>query len=154
MTDADVDGAHIRALILTFFYRYQRNLINDGYVFIACPPLYKASYGNTDTYCWSDEDLASTINQSTAQQLTNGTLTPRTGSVPTIQRFKGLGEMMPTQLWATTMDPTKRKIQRVDVDDAAKADIVISLLMGDSVAERREYIIANAANLHCKELDI
>jgi DNA gyrase subunit B len=74
--------------------------------------------------------------------------------VPTIQRFKGLGEMMPTQLWATTMDPTKRKIQRVDVDDAAKADIVISLLMGDSVAERREYIIANAANLHCKELDI
>lgn len=74
--------------------------------------------------------------------------------MPTIQRFKGLGEMMPTQLWATTMDPTKRKIQRVDADDAAKADMIISLLMGDSVTKRKEYIIANAANLHGEELDI
>jgi len=144
MTDADVDGAHIRALILTFFYRYQRNLIDNGHVFIACPPLYRISCRNIDSYCWSDADLAIKVEQSTVVP----------GLTPTIQRFKGLGEMMPTQLWATTMDPTKRKIQRVDVNDAAQADMIISLLMGDSVMKRKDYIIANAANLLGEELDI
>jgi len=154
MTDADVDGAHIRALILTFFYRYQRDLIENGHVFIACPPLYRISYRNTDSYCWSDADLATEVDQVKKLTNSNTNATSKTGSMPTIQRFKGLGEMMPTQLWATTMDPTKRKIQRVDADDAAKADMIISLLMGDSVTKRKEYIIANAANLHGEELDI
>ncbi|KAH8066822.1 DNA topoisomerase type II [Aureococcus anophagefferens] len=137
MTDADVDGAHIRALILTFFYRYQPSLIEDGHVFIACPPLYKVSRGRKDTYCWSDDLEAALAGDGKA----------------TIQRFKGLGEMMPNQLWATTMDPTARKMQQVVVDDAAKADKVITLLMGDSVAERKEYIVANSVALDAEDLD-
>ena len=138
MTDADVDGAHIRALILTFFYRYQRSLIEDGHVFIACPPLYKVSRGRKDTYCWSDDDLEEAL---------------AGDGKATIQRFKGLGEMMPNQLWATTMDPTARKMQQVVVDDAAKADKVITLLMGDSVAERKEYIVTNSVALDAEDLD-
>ena len=149
MTDADVDGAHIRALILTFFYRYQRALIEDGHVFIACPPLYKVSRGKKDTYCWSDGDLENDLGGPLGSDAANAGPGPK----PSIQRFKGLGEMMPDQLWATTMDPTKRILQKVMVDDAAKADKVISLLMGDSVAERKDYIVEHSTHLQALDLD-
>lgn len=139
MTDADVDGAHIRALLLTFFYRHQRDLVAGGHVHVACPPLYKVSRAGVATYCWSDAEL------DTARSAMRGHAT--------VQRFKGLGEMMPAQLWATTMDPTRRRLQRVGVDDAARADRVISLLMGDSVADRKEFIVAHAANLRTEDLD-
>ncbi|KAJ8602128.1 hypothetical protein CTAYLR_001638 [Chrysophaeum taylorii] len=136
MTDADVDGAHIRALILTFFYRYQRDLVHDGHVYIACPPLYKIG---KNVYSWSDEDLAAQLE--------------KTPNAP-VQRFKGLGEMMPAQLWETTMDPARRKLQRVDVQDAAQADRIISLLMGDSAAERKSYITAKSTNFALTDIDV
>jgi len=152
MTDADVDGAHIRALILTFFFRYQRGLIDGGHVFIACPPLYKVSIGKKDTYCWSETDLTDALTQSASgQDMIQNKPVPK--SKPIIQRFKGLGEMMPEQLWATTMDPQKRKMQRVDVRDAAKADEIISLLMGDSVADRKDYIVEKSGSLRMEDLD-
>jgi DNA gyrase subunit B len=156
MTDADVDGAHIRALILTFFYRYQRGLIDGGHVFIACPPLYKVSNSKVDTYYWSETDLLSALDPYFVQnkmKIEDNPVIVSSKTKPIIQRFKGLGEMMPEQLWATTMDPAKRKMQRVDVHDAVKADKVISLLMGDSVADRKDYIVTNSATLRVEDLD-
>ena len=139
MTDADVDGAHIRALLLTFFYRYRRELVSGGHVFVACPPLYKVGGGARPAYCWSEAELAAEL--------------AARASAPPIQRFKGLGEMMPDQLWSTTMDPGRRRLQRVDVDDAARADRVVSLLMGDSVADRKDFIVSRAADLSAADLD-
>ncbi|GAB4296849.1 MAG: hypothetical protein Fur0025_34600 [Oscillatoriaceae cyanobacterium] len=142
MTDADVDGAHIRTLLLTFFYRYQRELVDQGYVYIACPPLYKVERGKNHTYCYSDRDLQAHL----------ATLPPNANY--TIQRFKGLGEMMPQQLWETTMNPETRTLKRVEIEDAAEADRIFTILMGDRVAPRREFIETYGSKLNLMDLDI
>ena len=142
-TDADVDGAHIRLLLLTFFYRYQRDLINRGFVYIACPPLYKVSLRqkSSEQYLYDQEAMDAYM----------ASLPP--GVTPQIQRFKGLGEMMPEQLWSTTMDPAKRVLKLVTIDDAAAADRMFSVLMGDSVMPRKEFIIANVERMTLADLD-
>ena len=142
MTDADVDGAHIRTLILTFFYRYQRELVEGGYIYIACPPLYKVERGKNHTYCYNEHDLQKTL-EGFGEKANY-----------TIQRFKGLGEMMPQQLWETTMDPTTRTMKRVEIEDAAQADRIFTILMGDKVAPRREFIETHSAELDLADLDI
>jgi DNA gyrase subunit B len=142
MTDADVDGAHIRTLLLTFFYRYQRELVDQGYVYIACPPLFKLERGRNHQYCYSDRELQQRIDEF-----------PDNANY-TIQRFKGLGEMMPQQLWDTTMNPETRAMKRVEIDDAAEADRIFTVLMGDRVAPRREFIETHAPNLNLDDLDI
>lgn len=143
MTDADVDGAHIRTLLLTFFYRYQRMMVDQGFVYIACPPLYKVERGRNHYYCYSDRELNELVEREF----------PANANY-TIQRFKGLGEMMPTQLWETTMNPETRTLKRVEIEDAAEADRVFTVLMGDRVAPRREFIEANAPKLNLTDLDI
>lgn len=143
MTDADVDGAHIRTLLLTFFYRYQRELIDQGYVYIACPPLYKIERGRSHYYCYSDRELQNLIEHEF----------PANANY-TIQRFKGLGEMMPTQLWDTTMNPETRTLKQIDIEDAAEADRIFTILMGDRVAPRREFIETHGPRLNLAELDI
>ncbi|MDJ0650391.1 MAG: DNA topoisomerase (ATP-hydrolyzing) subunit B [Xenococcaceae cyanobacterium MO_188.B19] len=142
MTDADVDGAHIRTLLLTFFYRYQRDMVDQGYVYIACPPLYKLERGRNHYYCYSERDLQQKISEFPAN------------ANYTIQRFKGLGEMMPQQLWDTTMNPETRMMKRVEIEDAAEADRIFTVLMGDRVAPRREFIETNAPKLNMMDLDI
>ncbi|MGB5711900.1 MAG: toprim domain-containing protein, partial [Waterburya sp.] len=142
MTDADVDGAHIRTLLLTFFYRYQRDLVDQGYIYIACPPLYKLERGRNHQYCYSDRELQQRIDEFPAN------------ANYTIQRFKGLGEMMPQQLWDTTMNPETRAMKRVEIDDAAEADRMFTVLMGDRVAPRREFIETHAPKLNLDDLDI
>ena len=137
MADADVDGAHIRTLLLTFFFRYMRPLIENGNVFLAQPPLYKLSKkGMEDIYCYTDEDLAKAYKDLEAKGIERSTLG--------LQRYKGLGEMNPEQLWETTMDPDKRILVKVTMDDAIKADEIFTLLMGDEVEPRREFIQQNA----------
>ncbi len=142
MTDADVDGAHIRTLLLTFFYRYQRALIEEGYVYIACPPLYKLERGRNHYYCYSERELQQKIAEFPAN------------ANYTIQRFKGLGEMMPKQLWETTMDRETRTLKRVEIQDAAEADRIFTILMGDRVAPRREFIETYGPKLNLMDLDI
>ncbi|OCQ96865.1 DNA gyrase subunit B [Nostoc sp. MBR 210] len=142
MTDADVDGAHIRTLLLTFFYRYQRSLIEQGFIYIACPPLYKVERGKNHEYCYSDRELQQAIAKFPAN------------ANYTIQRFKGLGEMMPEQLWTTTMNPETRTLKQVEIEDAAEADRIFTILMGDRVAPRREFIETYGSKLNLAELDI
>jgi DNA gyrase subunit B len=142
-TDADVDGAHIRTLLLTFFYRYQRSLIEQGYIYIACPPLYKIERGRNHYYCYSDRELQNLIQNEF----------PANANY-TIQRFKGLGEMMPTQLWETTMNPETRTLKQVEIEDAAEADRIFTILMGDRVAPRREFIETYGPRLNLNDLDI
>ena len=145
MADADVDGAHIRTLLLTFFFRYMRPLIENGNVFLAQPPLYKLSKkGMEDVYCYTDEDLD---NQWKVLE-EKGISRDQIG----IQRYKGLGEMNPEQLWETTMDPERRILIKVTMDDAVEADRIFTLLMGDEVEPRREFIEQNAK--YVKNLDI
>jgi DNA gyrase subunit B len=134
MTDADVDGSHIRTLILTFFFRYMRDLIESGYVYIALPPLYLVKKGREERYCWTEEERAAFV-----KELSGG----KEDSVG-VQRYKGLGEMNPEQLWTTTMDPAKRSLKQVSIESAAEADHLFSMLMGDEVAPRREFIEKNA----------
>jgi DNA gyrase subunit B len=129
MTDADVDGAHIRCLILTFFYRYMFEMIERGYVYIAQPPLYKLSVGKKNRYAYSDEQLQDAILEMAPE-----------GQNYAVQRYKGLGEMNPEQLWDTTMDPSSRTLLQVTIDDAVMAEEVVSQLMGDQVEPRREFI--------------
>lgn len=140
MTDADVDGAHIRTLLLTFFYRFMKPLIEHGYVYIAQPPLYKIAQSKRVEYAYSDEELQKILETF-----------PKT-SKPTIQRYKGLGEMNPEQLWETTMDPKVRTLLQVSLSDAIEADSVFSMLMGDDVEPRREFIEENA--VYVENLDI
>ena len=137
MTDADVDGAHIRILLLTFFYRYMREIIEDGHVYIAQPPLYKVQKGNAVKYAYTEEMMTK--------------VRAEMGDRLAIQRYKGLGEMNPEQLWETTMDPANRTLIRVSLDDAEKADEYFSIFMGDEVEPRKDYIIENAK---FAELDI
>lgn len=142
MTDADVDGAHIRTLLLTFFYRYQRELVDRGYIYIACPPLYKVERGRNYIYCYNERELQEHLHS----------LPPNANY--TIQRFKGLGEMMPTQLWDTTMNPETRTMKQVEIEDAAEADRIFTVLMGDRVAPRREFIETYGPKLNLTDLDI
>jgi DNA gyrase subunit B len=135
MTDADIDGSHIRTLILTLFFRYMKALIEKGYVYIALPPLYLLKRGKDERYCWTEEERKTL----TAEMAKDG----REDSVG-IQRYKGLGEMNPEQLWTTTMDPSVRTIKQVNIDSAAEADHLFSVLMGDEVAPRRDFIEKNA----------
>ncbi len=143
MTDADVDGAHIRTLLLTFFYRYQKALVQDGFIYIACPPLYKVERGRNHYYCYSDRELQNLVRNEMPQN-----------AKYTIQRFKGLGEMMATQLWDTTMNPETRTLKRVEIEDAAEADRIFTILMGDRVAPRREFIETHSSKLNMTDLDI
>ncbi|MGB9846140.1 MAG: toprim domain-containing protein, partial [Desulfotomaculales bacterium] len=139
MSDADIDGAHIRTLLLTFFYRYMRQLIEAGYVYIAQPPLYQVIKGKTSHYAYSDRELEDILK-------TLG----RNGIV--VKRYKGLGEMNPDQLWETTMNPEKRTMLQVTLKDAIEADMLFSMLMGEQVEPRREFIFENA--LFVRNLDV
>jgi DNA gyrase subunit B len=138
MTDADVDGSHIRILLLTFFYRYMRQLIEEGYVYIAQPPLYGLKRGNEIHYFHDENEMNKFISESKHKW--------------TIQRYKGLGEMDAEQLWETTMDPDNRTILQVNIDDAIRADEIFSDLMGENVQARKEFIQANA--VYVTNLDI
>ena len=140
MTDADVDGSHIRILLLTFFYRFMKPLLEQGYVYIAQPPLYKVDYNHKSYYCYNDEQL----------EVLKKQLNLKAGYP--FQRYKGLGEMDPSQLWETTMDPANRKMLRVTMEDAIKAEQVFTDLMGDDVTPRKEFIHENAKFV--KNLDI
>ena len=145
MADADVDGAHIRTLMLTFFFRYMRPLIENGNVYLAQPPLFKLSKrGMEDIYCYTDEGLDQAFAELEAKGISRDSLS--------IQRYKGLGEMNPEQLWETTMDPARRTLVQVTMDDAIKADETFNILMGDEVNPRREFIQQNAKFV--KNLDI
>ena len=145
MADADVDGAHIRTLMLTFFFRYMRPLIENGNVYLAQPPLFKLSKrGMEDIYCYTDEGLDQAFAELEAKGITRDSIS--------IQRYKGLGEMNPEQLWETTMDPARRTLVQVTMDDAIKADEIFNILMGDEVNPRREFIEKNAKFV--KNLDI
>jgi DNA gyrase subunit B len=135
MTDADVDGSHIRTLILTFFFRYMRDLIEKGYLYIALPPLYLVKRGKEERYCWSEDDRIQRVRE-LAQDGKEDSVN--------IQRYKGLGEMNPEQLWSTTMDPETRTLKKVTIESAAEADHLFSMLMGDEVAPRRDFIEKNA----------
>lgn len=140
MTDADVDGAHIRTLLLTFFFRYMRPLIEAGYVYIAQPPLYKVQQGKNISYAYNDHELDEIMKNIPAN------------AKPILQRYKGLGEMNPTQLWETTMDPSTRTLLQVTLTDAMEADETFEILMGDKVEPRRNFIQDNAR--YVKNLDI
>ena len=134
MADADVDGAHIRTLLLTFFFRYMRPLIEEGHVYIAQPPLYRVTKGKEHIYCHTDAELAAAMEKIG-------------GEADNIQRYKGLGEMDPEQLWETTMNPETRVMLKVSINDAIEADKIFSVLMGDNVEPRREFIQQNAQNV-------
>ncbi|HVD99586.1 MAG TPA: DNA topoisomerase (ATP-hydrolyzing) subunit B [Cytophagaceae bacterium] len=135
MTDADIDGSHIRTLILTFFFRYMRDLVDNGYLYIALPPLYLVKKGKQEKYCWSEEQREQAV-----KELAKDGKEESVG----VQRYKGLGEMNPEQLWATTMNPESRSLKKVSVESAAEADHLFSMLMGDEVAPRRDFIEKNA----------
>ena len=139
MTDADVDGSHIRTLVLTFLFRNMRELIEAGYVYIAQPPLYKITHQRKDHYVYNDRELQETLTRLNANGNAN------------IGRFKGLGEMNPIQLWETTMNPQNRTLLQVTIESAAVADELFTALMGDRVEPRKAFIEANAAEV--KNLD-
>lgn len=140
MTDADVDGAHIRTLLLTFFYRYMQPLIKEGHVFIAQPPLYLVRKGQKHMYAYSDDELQKVLDEVGRD------------NNPYVQRYKGLGEMNPEQLWETTMNPEARTVLQVHLEDAAEADAIFSVLMGDKVEPRRQFIEQNAGKV--RNLDL
>ena len=134
MTDADVDGSHIDTLIMTFFFRYMPQLIQNGYLYIASPPLYLLRKGKNEEYCWTEEDRIRFIDEYGKGD----------ENAVHIQRYKGLGEMNPEQLWETTMDPSRRLLKQVSIENAADADHIFSMLMGEDVAPRRAFIEENA----------
>jgi DNA gyrase subunit B len=135
MTDADVDGSHIRTLILTLFFRYMKKLVENGYLYIATPPLYLVKKGTKSGYAWNDQERDAQIKLLAGEG--------KEDSV-NVQRYQGLGEMNAEQLWETTMDPARRTLKRVTLESAAEADRIFSMLMGDDVPPRREFIEANA----------
>jgi len=139
MTDADVDGAHIRTLLLTLFYRFMRDLIEKGHLYIAQPPLYRTQAGKEVHYCYTEKELKAIREKYGNRKLS-------------IQRYKGLGEMNPSQLWETTMDPATRTCKRVELDDAVAADEYFSILMGEKVEPRREFIENHAREV--RNLDV
>lgn len=139
MTDADVDGSHIRTLLLTFFYRYMKPLIEEGYIYSALPPLYKISVGKTNYYAYSDEEKEKIVKSLKGKNFT-------------VQRYKGLGEMNPEQLWETTMNPETRKLLKITLEDAIKANNIFSILMGEDVRKRKEFIETYAKEV--VEIDI
>jgi len=139
MTDADVDGSHIRTLLLTFFYRYMKQLIEEGYIYSALPPLYKISVGKTNYYAYSDEEKEKIVKSLKGKNFT-------------VQRYKGLGEMNPEQLWETTMNPDTRKLLKITLEDAIKANNIFSILMGEDVKKRKEFIETYAKEV--VEIDI
>ncbi len=141
MTDADVDGAHISTLLLTFFFRHMKELVEKGHVYLAVPPLYRVQMGKKIDYLYSDRELRETMDRYSAN-----------GKKPGVQRYKGLGEMNPSQLWETTMDPATRLLKRIEVDDAVAADEYFSILMGDRVEPRRDFIQAHAHEV--RNLDV
>ena len=143
MTDADVDGSHIRTLLLTFFYRKMKQVIDGGYLYLALPPLYRVAQGKKEAYAYDDNERDLTIER---MQKDNK------NTKVSIQRYKGLGEMNPGQLWETTMDPDSRRMLQVTIDDAIGADQLFNTLMGDQVDPRREFIEENA--LSADNLDI
>jgi DNA gyrase subunit B len=136
MTDADVDGAHIRTLLLTFFYRYMRELVEQGHVYAAQPPLYKVAKGKKEYYAYSDKEMDKILQDIGGKD--NNT---------NIQRYKGLGEMDATQLWETTMDPERRTLIQINIEDAMAADEIFTILMGDKVEPRRDFITENASKV-------
>ncbi|HOC23922.1 MAG TPA: toprim domain-containing protein, partial [bacterium] len=141
MTDADVDGAHIRTLLLTFFFRHMRPVIEHGHLYIAQPPLYRVARGNEELYVYDDEELRK-VQEKYKDQTKNYS----------IQRYKGLGEMNPAQLWKTTMDPQFRTLLQVTIEEAFEADHIFSMLMGDDVELRRKFIEENAQ--YVRNLDV
>ncbi len=130
MTDADVDGSHIATLMLTFFFRKMKELIENGHIYIATPPLYLVKKGKQERYCWTDKE--------------RDQITAELGKGTHVQRYKGLGEMNAHQLWETTMNPDTRILRQVNIENAAEADRIFSMLMGDEVPPRREFIEQNA----------
>ena len=138
MSDADVDGEHIRTLLLTFFYRFMPKLIENGYIYIAQPPLYKVSSGKSATYCYTDDELER------ERQKHDGKME--------VQRYKGLGEMNAEQLWDTTMNPANRILKRVNITDAERANTLFSVLMGTDVSQRRKFLEEHSGDV--KFLDV
>ena len=138
MTDADVDGSHIRTLLLTFFFRHLEQLIIDGHVFIAQPPLYRVKSGKEEAWVYTDEQLEAALK--------------RLGQRAEVQRYKGLGEMNPDQLWETTMDPAKRTLMQVTIEDSVEADETFDMLMGSAVPPRKKFIQTHARDV--QNLDV
>jgi len=134
MTDSDVDGSHISTLLLTFFFRYMKQLVEEGHVYLALPPLYKVSKGKQKWYVLNDEEKDKILEEIGTEGVN-------------VQRYKGLGEMNPEQLWETTMNPKTRMIKRITIQDAVEADHTFTILMGDDVAPRRKFIEDNALNV-------
>ena len=135
MTDADIDGSHIATLILTFFFRYMKEMIEQGFVYIATPPLYLIKKGKEEQYCWTEEERIEIISNYSKDGKESGIH---------VQRYKGLGEMNAEQLWHTTMDPQFRTLRQITIENAIEADRTFSMLMGDEVPPRREFIEKNA----------
>ena len=157
MTDADVDGAHIRTLLLTFFYRYAKPLIEKGFIYIAQPPLYRAKKGKEERYVYTDGELERAVSEMGGASAEMAAAEGVEGGVKLaggiyIQRYKGLGEMNPGQLWSTTMDPENRVLLRVSIEDAVEADRLFTILMGDEVEPRKQFILEHAREV--KNLDV
>ena len=159
MTDADVDGSHISTLLLTFFFRYMRDVVEGGYVYLAKPPLYSINKGQNKIYAYDEQEKDRVLNEIIAEKKNRGTSIDESESKEkqagiTISRFKGLGEMDADQLWETTMNPEGRVLMQVRVEDAEKADAIFTKLMGDEVSLRKNFIQSRAKEADLEELDV